>query len=236
LARKRYMQRKTEIAEGRFFPNTRRRMLLFDDLVEDYRKATARRGKAIMRTDAGYRRALESFGGRGVETITAHEVEEWRDKLAESLSPASVAHYLTVLRAIFNRGVRDGKLQASPTRGVEWPEENNARVRWLTDDEENRLLPALAEWLRPLAIFAIHTGLRLGELLNLRWSDIDFGSGSLHVREAKSGVGRRLPLNQAALTILNDLRGAGAKVVRLETRRATSERVSCSGQTRRRCV
>jgi hypothetical protein len=166
LARKRYMQRKTEIEEGRYFPNRHRRSVLFDDLVEDYRRATARRGKAIMRTDAGYRRALESFGGRRAETITAREVEEWRDKLAAFLSPASVAHYLTMLRAIFNRAVRDGKVQASPTRGVEWPEENNARVRYLADEEERELVRALTEWLRPLAIFAIHTGLRLGELLN----------------------------------------------------------------------
>src|ERR1700730_6500011 len=61
LARKRYMQRKTEVAEGRYFPNRHQRNVLFDDLVEDYRKMTARRGTAIMRTDAGYRRALESF-------------------------------------------------------------------------------------------------------------------------------------------------------------------------------
>jgi integrase len=218
LARKRYMQRKTEVAEGRYFPNRHRREVLFDDLVEDYRKTTARRGKAIMRTDAGYRRALESFGGRRAETITAREIEEWRDKLATFLSPASVAHYLTMLRAIFNRAVRDGKLQALPTRGVEWPEENNARVRYLSDEEEQELVNALSEHLRPLAVFGIHTGLRLGELLKLRWSDIDLGSGSLHVREAKSGQGRRLPLNQTALSILNDLRGVGGKVVKLVTR------------------
>jgi integrase len=96
-----------------------------------------------------------------------------------------------MLRAIFNRALRDGKLQTWPTSGVEWPEENNVRVRYLSDDEEHRLLEALAEWLRPLAFFAIHTGLRLGELLRLRWSDFDFGSGSLPVREAKSGDGRR---------------------------------------------
>jgi integrase len=219
LARKRYMQRKTEIAEGRFFPITRKRPLLFDDLVNDYRRATARRGTAIMRTDAGYRRALEAFGSKAAETITAREVEEWRDKLAEFLSPASVAHYLTMLRAIFNRAVRDGRLSQSPTRGVEFPQENNARVRYLTDDEERGFFEALTERVRPLALVAIHTGLRLGELLRLRWPDIDFSSGSLHVREAKSGEGRRLPLNQTALTILHRLRGARPKVVELEARR-----------------
>jgi integrase len=223
LARKRYMQRKTEIAEGRFFPNARRRPVLFDDLVADYRKASARAGKAIMRTDAGYRRALEAFGGRRADSVTAREIETWRDKLAESLAPASVAHHLTMLRAIFNRAVRDGKLPSSPTRGVEFPRENNARVRYLSDDEEPRLIDALAERLRPLVMVAIHTGLREGELLRLRWSDVDFGSGSINVREAKSGEGRSLPLNQTALATLRQLRGARPKVIQLEARRGAGE-------------
>ncbi len=223
LARKRYMQRKTEIAEGRFFPNTRARPVLFDDLVDDYRKASARAGKAIMRTDAGYRRALEAFGGRRADSVTAREIEVWRDGLAESLSPASVAHHLTMLRAIFNRGVRDGKLPSSPTLRVEFPRENNARLRYLTEDEEPRLIDALAERLRPLAIVAIHTGLRAGELLRLRWSDVDFGSGSIHVREAKSGEGRRLPLNQTGLAALRQLRGERPKVIQLEVRRGAIE-------------
>jgi integrase len=165
-----------------------------------------------MRTDAGFRRAAEAFGGRRAETIVAREIEEWRDKLGESLSPASVAHHLTMLRAIFNRAVRDGKLKASPTRGVEWPEENNARVRYLTDEEEQALVGAMAERLRPMVIFAIHTGLRRGELLKLLWSDIDLGSGSLHVREAKSGQGRRLPLNQTAMSVLNQFRASGREL------------------------
>src|SRR5262245_33967661 len=86
LARKRYMQRKTEIAEGRYFPDTHRRAALLDDLVADYRGATERKGKAIMRTDIGYRRLHERFGGRRAESITPAEVEEWQSDLVESMS------------------------------------------------------------------------------------------------------------------------------------------------------
>ena len=68
LARKRYMQRKTEIAEGRYFPDARRRDVVLDELVSDYREATGRKGKAIMRTDIGYRRLLERFGGRRADS------------------------------------------------------------------------------------------------------------------------------------------------------------------------
>jgi hypothetical protein len=52
LARKRYMQRKTEIAEGRCFPNARKRAARFDDLLDDYREAKRREGKAVMQGDS----------------------------------------------------------------------------------------------------------------------------------------------------------------------------------------
>jgi len=45
--RKRYMQRKTEIVEGRFFPNARKRLALFDDLVADYRTCRWRRARTM---------------------------------------------------------------------------------------------------------------------------------------------------------------------------------------------
>jgi integrase len=96
-------------------------------------------------------------------------------------------------------------------------------VCYLSDDEEPRLIDALAERLRPLVMVAIHTGLREGELLRLRWSDVDFGSGSINVREAKSGEGRSLPLNQTALATLRQLRGARPKVIQLEARRGAGE-------------
>ena len=72
------MKRKTEIAEGHDFPDARRRAVVLDELVSDYGEATERKGKAIMRTDIGYQRLLERFGGRRADSITPGEVEEWQ--------------------------------------------------------------------------------------------------------------------------------------------------------------
>ena len=105
LARKRYMQRKTEIAEGRYFPDARRRAVVRDELVSDYREATGRKGKAIMRTDIVYRRLLERFGGRRADSITPAEVEEWQSELMENMSVATANHHLQLLRAVLLRAV-----------------------------------------------------------------------------------------------------------------------------------
>ena len=62
------------------------------------------------------------------------------------------------------------------------------------------------EILRPLIKVAVNTGMRKGELLNLKWDDVDFVSGTLWVRRAKSGEGRRLPMNSVARSALAGLR------------------------------
>jgi len=199
-------KRRTEIREGRYFPATRRRAVLFDDLLADYRKAKEREGKEIQRGEYGYRRLLEAFGGRRADAIVARDVEVFRDQLMETLAPASVVRHLTLLRAILNRAVRDGRLTTLPTRGVKWPKENNRRVRCLADDEEARLMRKLPVRLRPLAVLALNTGMRRGELLALCWKDIDLVNRTITISKAKSGEGRRLPMNKQAYEALSALR------------------------------
>jgi len=218
LARKRYMQRKTEIAEGRFFPALQKRVPLFDALLDDYREAKRREGKAVMKSEIGYRRLLDRFGGRCADTITASEVEEWRDEMRALFAPATVNLHLAILRAALRLAVRNRKLGAAALPAIAGLRANNARVRYLTDDEESRLIAALPAWLRSLITIALHTGMRRGELLNLTWDDIDFVSGTIFVRTSKSGEGRRIPMSPTAHRTLSALWQArrkrlGARVV-----------------------
>jgi integrase len=214
LARDRYMQRKTEIREGRYFPHAHKRAVRFADLLDDYREAKARQGKAIMRTDVGYRRLLDRFGGRRADTITAAEVEEWQSDLTESMSVASVNHHLQLFRAILLRAVASRILRHEDVPPLKLENPNNQRKRWLLENEETTLVAELPEWFRPLVKVAIHTGMRKGELLNLKWTDIDFVSNAIHVREAKSGEGRSLPMNSATRAVLLRLRDERLKRLR----------------------
>jgi integrase len=206
LARKRYMQRKTEIVEGRFFPTVRQRPSLFDDLLDEYREAKRREGKAVMASNIGYARLRERFGGRRAGEIASDDVDRWRRDLAETMAPATVNLHLCLLRAILRHAVRTRRLKASELPQIAALKTNNKLVRYLTGDEERRLLEALPERLRLLVVVAIHTGMRKGELLNLTWDDIDFVSGTITVREGKSGEGRRLPMSATARRALLALR------------------------------
>ncbi len=124
----------------------------------------------------------------------------------QAMSVASANHHLQLFRAILLRAVDNRRLRREDVPKVNLKNPNNGRLRIASEDEEQRLMAELPQWLRPLITVAIHTGMRKGELLNLTWSNIDFLSETVHVREAKSGEGRRLPMNSVARAALLKLR------------------------------
>jgi integrase len=223
FARKLYEKRKTEIREERFFPPQRRRTVLFEELLENYQRACtgAHRGEAW--GPERYRRLSQAFGSQPAAAITPIAIEVFRDQLSRDHAPATVNRHLQLLRAIFLRGVRDGKVESTPTNGVKLYRENNRRDRYLADREEHLLLSALPQWLHPVVTVALHTGMRKGELLKLKWADVDFLSGTITVRTPKSGEDEHLIMNDTVRRTLMELRKSRPNNVPL-TSRALSDR------------
>ena len=71
-------------------------------------------------------------------------------------------------------------------KGVKLFKEENVRVRFLTEDEEERLLKSASPHVKEFIVFAINTGMRRGEIFNLKWSAVDFDNGHIHVLKAKN--------------------------------------------------
>src|SRR5678815_4701144 len=121
-------------------------------------------------------------------------------------APSTVNRELELLSKTFSLAIDQGLSISNPCRKVKRFREDNERNRYLSDQEEARLLSVLtgprAE-LRPPVILAIHTGMRRGELLSLRWANVDFERGLIHVmnsqrEQTKSGHSRSIPMNAIA--------------------------------------
>ena len=78
----------------------------------------------------------------------------------------------------------------------------NLIERWLTPEEEQRLLAASPTWLQEIIVFALHTGMRRGEILKLQWSHVDLARRTLTILEQKNGARDTLPVNETAMEIL----------------------------------
>jgi hypothetical protein len=94
------------------------------------------------------------------------------------------------------------KVTANPFRKIKLQKENHRRVRYLTDNEEERLLKVLPKIYHPLVLLALHTGMRKTEQLSLRWEDVDLKQRVITVRDSKTGRSRHIPTNQVVVDTL----------------------------------
>jgi integrase len=149
-------------------------------------------------------------------------VEKWR---ADGLSASTVQNTLNPLQVLARRAVRSGELAIDPTDGLELPAIRGRRDRIASPAEAAALLEALPTSERALWATALYAGLRRGELRALRWDDVDFDAGVIHVRrswdadpavgeiDVKSDAGRRrVPLVGALRRFIAEHKRATGRV------------------------
>ncbi len=196
----RYQQRKQQAREGQLPQRIPDR--LFADFVVEFLEAQ----RARMRSFADYQRYAkrwaQRFKGRTLRSILPLDVETWAARRAQVAAAATVNRELSFLRRVFNVALANDLVERSPVKGIKFYRENNARVRWLADDEEARLRHEIGEDCWPLVSLAIQTGLRQSEQFRLRWTDVDFANGILTIPRTKHGETRHVHLSETALTIL----------------------------------
>jgi integrase len=145
------------------------------------------------------------FGRRFIKTITPTDVEKFKAKRLdttarrskEKLTIATVNRELELLRAIFNYARREGWLIRSPferLRGIISKADERRRDRVLSFDEEKRLLDACdaprRQHLRPILICALDTAMRRGEIIKLRWRDVDLDAKTITITAMNSKTAR----------------------------------------------
>jgi integrase len=162
----------------------------------------------------------EKFGAKlRLEDVTPETVEGFRDALIEDgLSDRTVNKYLTVLHGIFVWARRRYKLPSNPVANVERrPQAKRRNIDVFSREEVLALVRAAdSEQDGTIYLTAAFTGLRLGELLALRWRDVDFANSAVHVRQSfingrvdtpKSGQERTVPLADEVAQALAKLGG-----------------------------
>lgn len=102
---------------------------------------------------------------------------------AATLAPATVDQAYRVLRSCLEAAVTSGHLGRNPMDGVKRPKVDRKPMRFLTEDEVDRVADEVADRYRALVLVAAYGGLRMGELLALRWENVDALARSVRVEE-----------------------------------------------------
>lgn len=122
-------------------------------------------------------------------------------------SPATINRYLAAISHVFTIAVKEwGWVEDSPLRRVTKPKEPRGRVRFLSDDERERLLAACKDssnsYLYTIVVLCLSTGARKMEILSLTWKQVDFQRGVITLEDTKNGERRVLPLAGHALALM----------------------------------
>jgi len=174
-----------------------------------------------------HRRAVPHFGRRRLADITPRDIRDYAAALsATGLRPASVRQAIAPVRALLATAFEDGEIRTNPAAGVRIAgvlrdDDEHLPPKALTEGELQALLEAVAPQWRPFVEFVAHTGMRIGEAIAVRWSDVNLDTRRVHVRRRwfrgrfgppKSAYGvRSIPLSAGMVESLEARRNeAGA--------------------------
>ncbi|GGB03551.1 integrase [Brucella endophytica] len=181
------------------------------DLLERYQREVSpmKRGavQEIQRIDVLRRHELAY---RTMIGLSQQDIASFRDERLRSVAPSTVVRELAILSHVIEVSIRDWGLPLSRNvvKLVRRPVIRNERSRRLIGNEEQRLLDGCdagqIPFLKTLIILAIQTGMRRGEILGLKWSDISHNRRVITLALTKNGSGREVPLSQRAFDALMD--------------------------------
>lgn len=207
LAEKIYHKVMAQVAEGKWFERLPGEEKTFREMMEKYMREHSERNKSPkshIRDKSLSNHLIQFFGDLTVSKISPKLVNEYKTKRRrDGAAPATVNKELNLVSHAFNLAIKEWEwVRENPVGKVSREKVNNFIERWLTPDEESRLLALSPEWLRDIIIFAINTGLRQGEILNLKWPLVDLFRKTITILEQKNNDRDTLPFNERTLEVL----------------------------------
>jgi integrase len=201
---------KGEIAEGKWFEKMAGEDKTFREMMDKYMVEHSARNKTRRshnRDKSLLAHLLESFGDLAIAEITPPLISEYKTKRRnEGAAPQTINNETSLMSHAFNLAIREWEwLRENPVKKVSKEKVNNLMERWLTLDEEKNLLTSSPKWLQEIITFAINTGLRLSEILDLKWRRVDLSRKTITLLEEQKNKGKdTLPLSEGALTVLKE--------------------------------
>lgn len=204
-----------DIDRGSYINTSLAEKTTFKEIIQRYIKEVTPSMKGCsedtIRLNAICRRPIANIH---MTSLTPSKIADYRDDRLKSVSAGTVIRELCYFSSIINHARREWNINIdNPVSLVRKPPAPTGRSRTLSNDEKELLLEALTAtsknrrniWMNPLVEFALETAMRRGEMLSLRWSNIDYVKQIAFISDSKNGDSRYIPLSKYAIEILKDL-------------------------------
>ena len=210
--------RKAEVVQGKYkFVKKDMQEISFPEFSDDYLKNHAiptKRPSSVKRDKVLVLNLKKFFGNMKLSKITREHIDQYiaerkqeTTRKKELVRPATVNREVALLKNMFTKAIDWGKVTENPVKGLKMLHEPDPIevMRVLSWNEETKLMESATPHLRPILVVALNTGMRLGEILNLKWEDINFAKAEITVKHTKTKKARRIPINNCLILTLRKL-------------------------------
>lgn len=190
-----------------------------DLFLEKYSKPKKRSWKSADRVFI--RNIKPFFADLKLTKITPLKIEDYKmerlkngtgRRVDEKVSNSTINRELQCLRKLFNKAIDWGYALDNPVLKVEFlSEKSSFRKRVLSEDEEVRFLTVALQHIGHMTLVALHTGMRKGEVLKLKWENVDFEAQEITIVETKDDEDRIVPMNPFLFNLLFTLKSQDGK-------------------------
>ena len=210
------------IREGRHFKTAEAKRHTLEEVIDRYLKevlplhprnaSNTKRHLAWWKSQLGSLLLSDIGPAKVVESRTLLQTEPIQTGKSKGKlkSNATVLRYLASLSHAYTIAMKDWAwVDDNPVLKISKPRAARGRERYLSDAERQALLAACkqstSKFLHPVVVLAISTGMRRGEIMNLRWSDVDMQRGQIILTKTKNDTSRALPLVGLAKELLQKI-------------------------------
>ena len=200
--------RKAEILQGRFQYKPKQPRVRFEEMVDRYLEySRANKANKSYLSDINSLKFLRPyFKEKLLSEITSYDIEKYKIMRANSIKPSSVNRELACLKHMVSLAIKWGKADKNPVKEIRLFKIEPTSMRILSREEEEQLLDKCPDYIRPIIITALNTGIRKEKILSLTWDKVDFENRVIKVEHTKNNESRSIPMNNTLKDTLMDIR------------------------------
>ena len=211
-AKKALSIRKAEIAQGKFDIAQTEKKIPFTKLADSFKEYSKANKKSYERDNTSIKFLNEYFGNKSLQQINTWHVEQYKSnrkkqhtRYGKPPANATINREIACLKTMFKKAVEWELTSNNPAKDVKKFKENNINLRILSKEEFQNLYDCSTDSLKAFLLIAVNTGMRPGEIFNLKRKDVDLKQKYINVTDSKNGESRIIPINDDLYACLNGL-------------------------------
>jgi len=205
---------RAEVVQGKYENVHSKKSIKFEQLINRYLEyvETYKTFHSHERDVTSTKHLSRYFKGKAINSLTSWQIEKYLSARQKEVTIygrppalASLNREIAMLRHMYNKAIEWNLISTNPAAKIKPYPEKARSLEVLSDEDFNKLYDAASEFLKPILMVAVHTGMRRNEILNLKHSDVNMEQGYILIRETKNKEIRTVSISTELKEVLKSI-------------------------------